>query len=149
MGERQRRDEHAYSIGHVTALMGLLEHKGTFQTVVDIISWSQDPGGGALADQAIVSADPIYGWMARRGPLSPDEELACTLWDFKRAMKQLPLRTQGLVALLAFGFTHREAAFLLGISQTTVHDLLWGARKNDGAVADITRLMNGVKDPDD
>lgn len=131
-----------YTIEHVRTLLGF--HEGLSDsgerhiTVVDIVSLARSPGGMAFARE-----DDADGWMAQRG-LEPDSALACTLYDFERAMKTLSLDEQAIVALTVFDFSQEEIGQLLGKSQGHVSKILKGRRKRD---ADGKPMLDDNGDP--
>jgi hypothetical protein len=127
---------HAYTVEAIERLLGLHEdtdrsgHRDV--TIVDLLSWAQDPGGD-LTWQYVHRYD-ADSWMWRRGPLAPDSEAATILWDFLRAMKSMPLFEQAIVALTVMGFSEGEVAEVLGLGrkgQSRVSRILSGRPKRD------------------
>src|SRR4051812_8904965 len=126
MGEWHGR-QFSYDFEDVAKLMGLREGRGNtgirHATVIDLISLARDPGGPVYRrdlaydieedDRGRRKKKPVgdpQAWMGRRGPLDLHSNSAVVLWDFMRATRTLPLKEQGIVALLAFGFTQRDIA---------------------------------------
>lgn len=103
------RNPDTYTIDDIKRLLGLHEDPGPSGerdvTIADILSWANDAGGMHLVNRQEAEA-----WMARRGPLDPDSPEACILYDFQRAMKELPLAEEAIIALTAMGFSPTDIA---------------------------------------
>lgn len=103
-----------YSETAVERLLGLHEDVAAAGrrdvTIVDLLSWARDPGGDHVALSLALREGEPDAWQARRGPLAPDGDVACVLYDVLRAVKQLALYEQVVIALTAFGFSETEIA---------------------------------------
>jgi len=108
---------HTYSLAQVECLIGLEESSAPratrHVTFFDLLSWARDAGGDHTWFQLARQDQQSDAWMARRGPLQPDGELACVLYDLQRGMKELTLVEQGVVALTAAGFGPDEIAAVM------------------------------------
>lgn len=116
MDEPDRTGE-TYTPRQVEVLIGLWEgfgRQGTRHvTALDLICWAQDPGGDLSWFHLLQREDPGAVWTARRGPLRPDSEMACVLYDLECAVRRLPLLEQAVLALTVFGFTPTEIATVI------------------------------------
>lgn len=148
------RFHHEYTEATVAKLLGLREGWGTsgarHVTIVDLISWARDPGGDTVWYRLLSrlprsSDDAGRAWMARRGPLQPDGEVATLLWDLLMAIASLPDREQAVVALTAFGFTQRQIGEVLHASKDEIRRILRGDPDvgRESVVVKITHHMNG------
>jgi hypothetical protein len=148
MDDRSEYLRPRYDFRTVCVLLGLKEGKGfggkRHVTLVDLLSWARDPGGDHIW-QHLAAQEPD-GWTARRGPLAPDSELACVLWDLLAAVRMLTLREKAIVALKAFGFTTREIGEAMHVSHTEIRRTLWGEQERPGVVQRVHRHMNGGTD---
>lgn len=140
--------ESGYTLVQVERLLGFYE--GTSRTgsrhvtILDLLSWVRDPGGATVWYSLALGADPKWAWMARRGPLPPDSSAACVLWDFERAVRQLKLLEQAVVALTVAGFSPSEIAAVIdpdGVIDDA--DALRRARTLDNRKKRIARLLYG------
>ena len=117
-----------YSVGAVAKLIGLgeipagategrveNEEATPDRNIVDILSQLYDPGGSVVWYRAALQEDPLP-WTAEPGGIDPGGELACVVWDFFAAMRELPLMIQAAVILRIVGFTDEETASVLDLS---------------------------------
>lgn len=118
-----------YTEPQVSVLMGLHETWRPHATIADVLSWAHDPGGMWTIGE-FESRDTA--WMGRRGPLHPGSELVGTLIDFQRAMrrlrrdKELDIKQQAVVALLAFQFSIPEICAALDLRQPVIEEIVYG-----------------------
>jgi len=90
-------EQYRYTVDEVERLIGLHETWGKraarHRTVLDILSRARDPGHQLFArldfQKPRSTDDPHKGWMALRGPLDPESDAACILWDFLKALSRL------------------------------------------------------------
>ncbi|MFL5738053.1 MAG: hypothetical protein ACJ76P_12045 [Actinomycetota bacterium] len=148
MDGRSSYFRHHYDFRTVLVLLGIKEARafdgGRHVTVIDLLSWASDPGGDDFWHQQVLQEPD--GWMARRGPLAPDSEVACVLWDFMAAVAVLTIQERAIVALKAFGFSQGEIAQALHVRKSLVGETLWGDQERPGIVQKIHRHMNGGDD---
>jgi hypothetical protein len=150
-----------YTQAQVEILIGLRAGRSERITIIDIMSLMNDAGGDAMWCRIAQENAPADAWMAKRGPLSPDSKLACTYYDFRRAMTRLTLYEQGIVALLVMGFSKTDIASLFDCNTREVTKVLKGRVKRDhdgkivrndsgkplyadGAVVKLAKGMNGA-----
>jgi hypothetical protein len=158
-----------YTYWQVAKLLGVA-HRGWRWTgsdritFLDILSRATDPGGD-LTWLRLLETPPARSdkgaraeaWTARRGPLSPDSEVASVLFDFFRAMKDLDdLKDQAILALVFFDFRPGEIAAVMKMHTTTVTRRIRGRLAFDregnpikgqylgGLINRVTDLMNGL-----
>lgn len=126
-------------------LLGLRESPGRHGrrhvTVLDLLSWAEDPGGDRV--YSFAARQEANAWMARRGPLAPDSDAACVLYDFERGMKELSLMEQAVVALTVTGFSEAQIGALLGMRQQRVSRLLRGRTVYDAGTKEPVRDAEG------
>lgn len=144
-------DRNGYTHRTVEKLLGLTEEsEDRLQiTILDILNWMRDPGGDNVWAFSAEREGVAQAWRAKRGPLAPDSAAACIVYDFMRGLRTLELKEQGVVALVAFGFSHDEVAKIMGIAKHDVQRVLFGPRDGSGkhgAISKVTAAMNGRKD---
>jgi hypothetical protein len=125
-----------YEVQCVQTLLGLHEGWGRQGkrdiTILDLLSWSQDPGGMHLHREA------EEDWTWRRGPLAPHSDEASILWDFFNAMKalratkQLSLEEHVVLALTVMQFSDGDIATVVGWRTDRISRALNGRPKRDG-----------------
>jgi len=172
-----KKREEDYTLAQVYRLLGVEEGDREIRpwlpqyhiTILDVLSWAHDPGGDATWEQIARTEDPGHLWMARRGPLQPESEIAAVYFDFMRGMSALELHKRAAIALTAFGFSQDDIATVFDwksmdgtIQSKRVSRLLFGRPRRDkedhpvrdekgdvlyvgGAVRELHATMNGYR----
>jgi hypothetical protein len=137
-----------YTYHHVRKLLGFPDKKDPTRiviTMLDIISWMQDPGGDSYWGYVAEQENPQSAWQAKRGPIPQDGTVACIYYDFQRGMRNLNFEEQAVVWLTVGGFDTDEISKLLHLQPTDIHRMLFGTKDEHGAISNLAAGMNGRK----
>lgn len=133
-------DAHHYSVDEVRHLLGL--EMGI--SALDVLSWLRDPGGDRTQQMlALKNETAKTAWMARRGPLPVDSDLAAAVYDLFAAMSRLRRERQiapaehAIAALTLMGFSPREIAQVIDLDGPRTFHQLEARRKR------VTRMLLG------